>query len=330
MPPASSATTPSTLVRLYDVAAPAPGTAGHTARPARRTDVSGALSLVADGTAAELIRLAFASDPVRAAVTVRDGKVLGCCLYDATGKGTVGPLHTAPGADESLRPDLLRSACRAMLRAGYWYAVTEGAALADCPALVPEAAVPVPGVLPPQPGLRDVPGPWADLFLPLGEELDQEAPDRFLAGTRTVHIVRPRASDRITLIRWVAEQFGDGWAGEVEAAFDRQPVSVLFASDSGRLDRPEALLGLAAWGVSALGMTGPTALSPSARGSHIAMVLMDRCLRELRRDGYAYAILGGFGRRRGALLALTEAWAIPGSYPALFPRDPQEGAAADD
>jgi hypothetical protein len=50
-------------------------------------------------------------------------------------------------------------------------------------------------------------------------------------------------------------------------------------------------------------------------------VLLDRCLRELRCDGFDYAILGGISRRRGALRALTRAWAIPGSYPALFPAD---------
>lgn len=325
MPPASDPTPPSALIRLYDVVA-----AGGTARAARRTDVCGALALVADSTAAEQIRLAFAADPVRASVTVHGGKVLGCCLYDTSGKGTVGPFHAPLGADDALRTDLLRGACRAMLRAGYWYAVTEGPELADCPALLPEAAVPIPAALPAQPSLRDVPGPWADLFLPLGEELEQEAPDRLTVGRRTVHILRPLAGDRITLTRWVAEEFGEGWAGEVEAAFGRHPVSVLFATGNGRLDQPEALLGLAAWGVSALGMTGPTALHRRARGSELALVLADRTLRELRREGFPYAILGGFGRRRGALRELTRAWAIPGSYPALFPRDPQEAAATDD
>ncbi|MFJ8142288.1 hypothetical protein [Streptomyces sp. NPDC096013] len=299
-------------------------------RQARRTDVSDALALVTDAPAAEQIRFALAADSVRAAVTVQDGKVLGCCLYDAMGKGTVGPLYVEPGAEDIVRPQLLRSACRAMLRAGYWYALAEGPGLADCPALVPDAAVPVPVVPAPQPSERDVPGPWADLYLPLGEELEQEAADHVQAGRRTVHILRPLASHRIPLIRWVAEEFGEGWASEVEAAFERQPVSVLFATDNGRLDQSQALLGFTAWGVSALGMTGPTALRPSARGTQLAMVLTDRCLRELRRDGYPYAILGGFGKRRGALRELPSAWAIPGSYPALFPRDPQEVAGVDD
>jgi hypothetical protein len=60
----------------------------------------------------------------------------------------------------------------------------------------------------------------------------------------------------------------------------------------------------------------------SARGGFvIAAILLDRCLRELYLDGFRYAILGGVSRRRAVLRGLTNAWAIPGSYPARFPSE---------
>jgi hypothetical protein len=95
-------------------------------------------------------------------------------------------------------------------------------------------------------------------------------------------------------------------------------VSVLFATRSTLLELND-ILGFMAYGVSARGMTGPTGLCRSARGTRTAGVLLDRVLRELYSDGFRYAILGGISRRRGVLGALPEAWAIPGSYPALFP-----------
>jgi hypothetical protein len=278
------------LVRLYDVRSRDSG-AGEAlvARPGRPADILQAVALAADAIDAEQIRLAFASSPIRAAVASDGGKLTACCLYDAAGRGMLGPVFTAAGAGRDLSERVLRAACGLMLRAGYWYA------------------------------------PKVDLFLPLGDDFGRAGPDQFTVGQRTVYVRRPIASNRIRLTQWVTDEFGKGWASEVECAFQQQPVSVLFATRS-TLQRTDDLLGFVAYGVSGQGMIGPSALRPSARGTTIAAILLDRCLREMYRDGFGYAILGAMVRRRALLRVLSQAWAIPGSYPALFPVD---GAAAD-
>jgi hypothetical protein len=315
------------LIRLYDVRSPASG-AGEAlvARPGRPADILQAVALAADAIDAEQIRLAFASSPIRAAVASDGGKLTACCLYDAAGRGMLGPVFTAAGAGRDLSERVLRAACGLMLRAGYWYALADWPAPGDGPALLPEAAVAVP----PRPSSlslhqRDAPGPKVDLFLPLGDDFGRAGSDQFTVGQRTVYVRRPIASNRIRLTQWVTDEFGKGWASEVECAFQQQPVSVLFATRS-TVQRTDDLLGFVAYGVSGQGMIGPSALRPSARGTTIAAILLDRCLREMYRDGFGYAILGAMVRRRALLRVLSQAWAIPGSYPALFPVD---GAAAD-
>jgi hypothetical protein len=333
MPVTSETTTTSCLVRLYDLASDEDWSAAGTTRPAQHGDVTGALALVEQGAHTAQVWLAFASDPIRAAVATSEGRIVGCCLYDAARKGTLGPLFTAPGPGSAqLRSSLVRAGCRAMLRAGYWYAVADESSIGDRTALPAEATVAIPARPPEAPSRRDTPDPWTDLFIPLDSGLDLPPPlvDGFEVGGRTVHIRRPRPSDRIVLTRWAADQFGDGWASEVAATFQRQPISVMVATASGRLDRPDDLLGFMVYGVTAPGTIGPTALCPPVHGTPAAAVLLDRCLRELRRDGFDYAILGGISRRRGALRALTRAWAIPGSYPALFPADKPTEVFVDD
>lgn len=118
-----------------------------------------------------------------------------------------------------------------------------------------------------------------------------EAPTASRAAMAAAGVtIRPAiAPEKRPVTDWVAERFGDGWAGEVEVAFARQPVSCLVAVRDG------VLLGFACHDATARGFFGPTGVDPAQRGRGIGEALLRETLEAMRRQGHAYAIIGAAG-----------------------------------
>jgi GNAT superfamily N-acetyltransferase len=122
---------------------------------------------------------------------------------------------------------------------------------------------------------------------------------------------RALAPERHAVIAWVEARFGPGWAGECEAAFAATPTRCLIAVEDG------ALLGFAAWDVTALGFFGPTGVAEAARGKGVGAALLLGVLRAMQAAGYGYAIIGAAGAPT-FFAKVAGAVPIAGSSPGLY------------
>ena len=106
-----------------------------------------------------------------------------------------------------------------------------------------------------------------------------------------IRIFRPMTPNRDKVSGWIEEQFGIGWANEIEAAFTRHPVSCFIAYDT----EEKKILGFAGYDCTTKGFFGPTGVDPEVRGRGIGGALLLSCLEAMREEGYGYAVIGGAG-----------------------------------
>lgn len=106
-----------------------------------------------------------------------------------------------------------------------------------------------------------------------------------------IRILRPMTPNKGKVAEWVREQFGDGWADEISAAFTRQPVGCFIAYDINE----KRILGFAGYECTYKDFFGPTGVDESMRGRGIGGALLLRCMEALRDEGYGYAIIGSAG-----------------------------------
>ncbi|MCA1493001.1 GNAT family N-acetyltransferase [Sinorhizobium alkalisoli] len=126
-----------------------------------------------------------------------------------------------------------------------------------------------------------------------------------------ISIRRAMAPERRTVVCWVGEHFGAGWAGEAEAAFSSTPTRIHIALHQG------ALVGFACHDVTALGFFGPTGVDGTMRGRGIGEALLIESLIAMRAAGYAYAIIGGAGPTE-FYTRTVGAVEIPDSTPGIY------------
>lgn len=124
---------------------------------------------------------------------------------------------------------------------------------------------------------------------------------------------RAFSAERRLIVRWVAAEFGDGWASECEASFARSPVACFVAVDAAQL------VGFSCYDATARGMYGPVGVAPDSRKLGIGRVLLLATLDDMRAHGYAYAVIGGAGAKqldfyRQAVGAIEIADSSPGFY----------------
>lgn len=140
-------------------------------------------------------------------------------------------------------------------------------------------------------------------------DLPEEAP----SAPRGIVIRRAMPYERRPVAGWVSEHFGNGWAGECETSLSRVPPSCFVATSNG------FLAGFACYDATCLGFFGPAGVEERHRGTGIGRALLHACLRAMRCDGYAYAVIGGvageceafYSRVAGAVL-------IEGSDPGIY------------
>ncbi len=128
------------------------------------------------------------------------------------------------------------------------------------------------------------------------------------AGPR---IRRAMAYEKHSVVDWVRENFGRGWASECDVAFANRPISCHVATENG------AIRGFACYDSTGRGLFGPVGVALEARGRGIGRGLLLSCLHAMSAAGYAYAVVAGveaaefYQRTVGA----TE---IPGSTPGIY------------
>lgn len=126
-----------------------------------------------------------------------------------------------------------------------------------------------------------------------------------------VTIRRALAPEARAVTRWVAEEFGDGWASEAAVALSRQPPTCFIAT------RNQELVGFACHESIARGFFGPTGVQTEARGLGIGHALLAACLVDLKTMGYGYAIIGDVGPAAFYEKAVG-AMPIPNSAPGVY------------
>lgn len=126
---------------------------------------------------------------------------------------------------------------------------------------------------------------------------------------------RAFAAEKRLLSAWIATHFSDGWAGEAESAFARQPLSAFLAV------RDNQILGFACYDATARGFFGPTGVAAEHRGNGLGRALLLHTLYDMRAAGYAYAIIGAAGQPdfyRKAVNAIEIPESTPGFYRGLI------------
>ena len=104
-----------------------------------------------------------------------------------------------------------------------------------------------------------------------------------------IRIERALAPNRHKVMEFARENFGEGWASEVSAAFSNNPVTCYIAI------REHEVLGFACFDATAKDYFGPTGVKESERGQGIGLALLLQSLEGLKEMGYGYGIIGGAG-----------------------------------
>jgi len=126
-----------------------------------------------------------------------------------------------------------------------------------------------------------------------------------------IAIRRALAPEKHKITLWVRDHFEEGWVGETEIAFARQPISCFIAVEEGRI------LGFACHDATLRNFFGPTGVEPQARNKGIGAGLLLACLEAMREQGYGYAIIGGAGPAAYYAKAVG-AVPIEGSEPGVY------------
>ena len=122
---------------------------------------------------------------------------------------------------------------------------------------------------------------------------------------------RPLAAEKYLVIKWVEENFGDGWKSEVDVSFSKNPISTFIAVKDAKI------IGFSTYDSAYLNFLGPMGVSKDYRKRGLGKVLLYLALRSMKEMGYAYAIIGGVGPAKFYEIAFG-AKIIKGSDPGIY------------
>jgi GNAT superfamily N-acetyltransferase len=102
-------------------------------------------------------------------------------------------------------------------------------------------------------------------------------------------VKRVQPWERSPLMRFIKDQFSEGWADEVLCAFSTKPITCFVAQEGDRM------VGFAAYECTRRGFFGPMGVDEGWRKRGIGAVLTLACLHAMWEMGYGYAIIGAAG-----------------------------------
>lgn len=124
-------------------------------------------------------------------------------------------------------------------------------------------------------------------------------------------IKRVIAPDRMRVLQFVQEKFGDGWMHECEAALSCVPSNCYIAV------KDKKVIGFSCFEATGKDYFGPIGVDETCREGGVGTALLLSCLHSMYEMGYAYAIVGWAGalpfyeKTVGAI-------PIEGGHPAIY------------
>lgn len=129
-----------------------------------------------------------------------------------------------------------------------------------------------------------------------------------------IKIVRAMPSDKHKVVRWVRENFDEGWASECEVSFSNRPITCYIA-----VKNNTEILGFACCEATCKGFFGPTGVGKSFRGKGIGRALLLQAMYSMWEMGYAYAIIGSADKEAVSFYQKTvSATIIDDSEPGIY------------
>lgn len=126
-----------------------------------------------------------------------------------------------------------------------------------------------------------------------------------------ITIRKPIGTEKSLAVKWVRENFEEGWGTEMEVSFSRSPTSSYIAQQG------RDMVGFACYDTAALGLFGPMGVLESMQGKGIGKALLLACLAEMKIKGYGYAVIGWAGPQE-FYAKIAGAVAIPDSTPGIW------------
>lgn len=114
----------------------------------------------------------------------------------------------------------------------------------------------------------------------------QENNDEEELNKKGITIKRALMPDKHWILKFVRENFTSDWEDECECALFNKPVSCYIAVKDGDL------MGFACYDATAKDFFGPIGVKEEERHSGIGKVLLYKCMKSMKDDGYGYAIIG--------------------------------------
>ena len=136
---------------------------------------------------------------------------------------------------------------------------------------------------------------------------------RFLAEQKKLGITirKPIGPEKQVIVNWVSDQFGAGWASEVDVAITNKPRTCFVAVIDAQM------IGFACYDATALGFFGPIGVEKSYRNRGTGTALMNACLLDMKLRGYGYAVVGAVEATQ-YYEKTVGAWEIPHSSPGFY------------
>jgi predicted N-acetyltransferase YhbS len=128
---------------------------------------------------------------------------------------------------------------------------------------------------------------------------------------RGIAIRKPIGPETHSIVNWVSDQFGAGWAAETAAAIFNRPRSCYVAV------KDSQIVGFACYDATALGFFGPIGVAEPYRKKGTGSALMTACLLDMKLKGYGYAIVGGV-TDTAYYIKTVQAVEIPDSTPGIY------------
>ena len=136
---------------------------------------------------------------------------------------------------------------------------------------------------------------------------------RFLAEQKKLGITirKPIGPEKHTIVNWVSDQFGAGWASETDVAISNKPQTCFVAV------KDTVIIGFACYDATGLGFFGPIGVEKSNRYRATGKALMTACLLDMKLKGYGYAVVGAVEATE-YYKKTVGAWEIPDSSPGIY------------